>query len=677
MRSAPLSTRGFWLRSSVARAGAWPIIAVALGAASCRPSSPAEPSSTPATVETPEPTGPMCEAAELRDDRATQRLVAVVDLLNAPTPEAVAAFSRDEATAEMSLRWPLEEQLPLLKAWLGEAGPATICRVVEQSEDEVVGLISWQRPDGEPTYQWLEVDLDPREEQRVVEFQGAGTTAVALEANEPYGLARSTRSIGGEPLAADAEARRALVEASLTPSIRLGARDPRTVQQRMAELDVPGMSVAVIHGGKIDWAAGYGVLQAGGSTPVDTDTMFQAASMSKPLTVLAALRMVEAGTLDLDADVNTYLKSWTLPDNQHTKAQPVTIRGLASHCAGLTVHGFPGYAEGVPVPTVPQILDGVAPANNQPIRVDKPPGQGFRYSGGGTTILQLLLADVSGKSFPQVLAEQVLKPVGMRRSTYEQPLPKRFHANAAVAHRDTGKAIPGRWHTYPEMGAAGLWTRPSDLAQLLLEVRRAHGGDEAALVSPKTAQAALLRQCPGMVGQPGSAAGYVGLGFMVAPRTGDLRFGHGGGNEGFRSQMLLDVERGSGVVVMTNSDNGGVLTDEVINAVAHVYGWPAHEERELTVAPLDAEIFDRHAGHYEFVPGTQLPVKGFEITREGETLRMTFDDGVEAQMHPTGPSSFLILEPFIVPVDLGTTGNEQWVLFDGPQGLKAVRPIEP
>ncbi len=178
--------------------------------------------------------------------------------------------------------------------------------------------------------------------------------------------------------------------------------------QAMQVYNVPGLSVAVIDNYQIAWAKGYGVIETGSSTPVGTGTLFQAGSISKPVAATAALALVEKGKLSLDEDVNQKLKTWKVPENEFTKEQKVTLRRLMSHTAGLTVHGFPGYDVDAPLPTVVQILNGEKPANTDPIRVDFVPGTKFRYSGGGVTIEQLFMIDVTGKPFPQLLRDTVL-----------------------------------------------------------------------------------------------------------------------------------------------------------------------------------------------------------------------------------------------------------------------------
>ncbi|MFN0120993.1 MAG: serine hydrolase domain-containing protein, partial [Blastocatellia bacterium] len=267
------------------------------------------------------------------------------------------------------------------------------------------------------------------------------------------------------------------IENGLLPPVFVkGHTQPVSLAAQMAKYNVPGVSVAVIQDGKLAWAKGYGVTEAGGATPVTPDTLFQAASISKPVAALAALALVEQGRLGLDENVNLKLKSWQVPENEFTKEQKITLRRLLSHSAGLTVHGFRGYAGDETVPAVTQILNGEKPANSAAIRADITPGSRWRYSGGGYTVMQQLLVDVTGKPFPQLARELVLDKAGMNQSGYEQPLPAGRVGQAASGHRANGDMVKGKWHTYPEMAAAGLWTTPSDLARFAMAVQQAWAG---------------------------------------------------------------------------------------------------------------------------------------------------------------------------------------------------------
>jgi CubicO group peptidase (beta-lactamase class C family) len=357
-----------------------------------------------------------------------------------------------------------------------------------------------------------------------------------------------------------------------------------TLTERMEQLNVPGVSVAVINDGEIEWARGYGFADKERNIPVTAETLFQAASISKPVAAVAALKFVEEGRLDLDQNVNEKLTSWHIPDNEFTTEHKVTLRGLVNHSAGTTVSGFPGYERGETVPSTVGVLDGEG--NTDPIRVWKEPGQSWRYSGGGYTVMQLMLSDVAGKTVPQLMSETVLEPLGMTNSSYEQPLRESRHAQAATAYRGDGSKWDGDWHIYPEKAAAGLWTTPTDLAKYAIEVQRAYVGEGRVLSQDMTRQ--MLQ--PGMNNH--------GLGPSI---SGDgKRFGHGGSNAGFRCQLTAFIEGGRGVVVMTNSDTGGRLAQELLITIFEEYGWDGIEPDERVVVTLESTQYEELVGRYRF-----------------------------------------------------------------------------
>ena len=284
------------------------------------------------------------------------------------------------------------------------------------------------------------------------------------------------------------------VENGLLPPVLVnGEHKAYSIQERLAFYKVPGVSVAVIDDFQIEWAKGYGFRDKEQKLPVDPSTLFEAGSISKPVAAVGALHLVEQNKLAFDEDVNQKLRSWKVPDNTFTAQQKVTLRRLLSHSAGLTVHGFPGYTRGLPLPTVVQVLDGVKPANTQPVRVDIVPGTEFRYSGGGFTIMQLLITDVTATSFPDFMATTVLRPIGMAHSSYEQPLPDNLTVNAATAYAN-GSPIPGKYNTYPEMAAAGLWTTPSDLAKFGIEIMNSAQGRSNRVLSKEMTLQMLSKQ---------------------------------------------------------------------------------------------------------------------------------------------------------------------------------------
>jgi CubicO group peptidase (beta-lactamase class C family) len=289
---------------------------------------------------------------------------------------------------------------------------------------------------------------------------------------------------------------------------------------RMRAYHVPGVSIAIVDGGRVVFARGYGVTAFGGSTAVDSTTLFLAGSISKPVFATGVLALVQQGKLSLDEDVNRRLTSWHLPDSPFTATEKVTLRRLLTHSAGLTVHGFPGYEVGKPIPSVPQVLDGLPPANTPAVRNDTTPGARYNYSGGGITIAQLLTTDVTRETFPTLMQRLVIKPSGMGRSTYENPLPEKRWAETATGHEKTDTPVPGRWHVYPEMAAAGLWTTPADLARWAIALSDAYTGKSRRMLSTETARQMVSHQVDV---QPNCRAGW-GLGVAVDGEGADVHY---------------------------------------------------------------------------------------------------------------------------------------------------------
>ena len=335
------------------------------------------------------------------------------------------------------------------------------------------------------------------------------------------------------------------------------------VAAEIREHHIVGLSLAIIQEGKIVKAKGYGFADTNNQSTVTPETLFQAGSISKSVAALGALRLVEQGRLSLDEDVNTKLLTWKLPESKFTKDKRVTLRGILSHSAGLTVHGFPGYEVGKPVPTLVQVLDGTKPANTAAIRVDFVPGAKWRYAGGGYTLMQQLMIDVTGKQFPDFMHEAVLKPLGMTNSTYEQPLPKDLEPTTATGYYRNGEPVKGRWHVYPEMAAAGLWTTASDLARFAIGVQQSLAGKSDSMISQAMARQMLSNQ-----------KDMDGLGVFLHGEGETLRFFHAGRDEGFDATMVAYAETGQGAVVMINANDDSGANQRVLEAIAQEYDWP-------------------------------------------------------------------------------------------------------
>ena len=390
-----------------------------------------------------------------------------------------------------------------------------------------------------------------------------------------YGQNAKSEQKGGE----DVKKRQERIESGIAPVELGGGQSPLklSLEELMKAYNVSALSVAVIDGYKIAWVKAYGQTELGRTEPVTPKTLFQAGSISKPVAASGMLALVQQGKLALDEDVNLELKSWKVPENEFTKEQKVTLRRLASHTAGLTVHGFPGYDVDKKVPTAVQVLDGEKPdVNTPPVRVDFVPGTKWRYSGGGVTIEQLVMTDVTGKPFPALMKELVLDKAGMTDSTYEQPLPKAWQPRAATGTYVDGKSVHGKWHIYPEMAAAGLWTTPTDLAKFVIEIANEKQGKSSKLLSQKMIEEMFKR--------PPSANDF-GIGFgLPANRPGE--FGHDGADEGFQAELIMNVDTGQGIAIMANSDNGIAVASEYVRSVAKEYGWKYGNEARSDVQQL-------------------------------------------------------------------------------------------
>jgi CubicO group peptidase (beta-lactamase class C family) len=424
----------------------------------------------------------------------------------------------------------------------------------------------------------------------------------------------------------------------------------------MAQLNVRAVSIAVVRDGKLEWARAYGYADREWKIPATADTLFQAGSISKPLTALAALQRVDAGTLDLDRNVNDYLRSWKLPDNQFTAIHKVTVRNILNHTAGLTVWGFPGYTRSAGTLSTVDVLEGKG--NTAPIRVWKEPDQSWRYSGGGYTILQLLLSDQTGMSFPLLMRDTVLEPLGMSHSTYEQPLPEALRLTAAAGYDRKGRKVAGDWHVYPEMAAAGLWTTPSDLAKYVIAIQKANRGDTR-LLSVRLTHAMLT---PGKNND--------GLGLFIS--ADGLRFGHDGSDEGFQASMTGYLDGRAGVAIMTNSDNGGRLAQELMMTLDTLYGWPGVKPVERSVVEVPIAALDSLVGSYAISSGQDYgKTSDIEITRKDDTLVATFDAVNQMTLLPESDRKFFDRDSGI-QVEFSIDGKAETILIDGWQ--RGVRP---
>jgi len=355
--------------------------------------------------------------------------------------------------------------------------------------------------------------------------------------------------------------------ADQAPVVSGRVSDPSVVRDLMKQHNVPGVSIAIIKDFKIVATYAYGIADVETGAAVTAETMFQAASISKPVAAMASLKAVQDGRFSLDQDINTILKSWRLPGGPFTKDRPVTPRALMSHTSGTgDGFGFPGYAPQDALPSIPQILDGVQPPSNlRAVRLERPPLTGYKYSGGGVEIQQLALMDAVGKPFAEIAREWVLDPIGMTHSTFEQPLPSSQQKWAARAHDRSGARMGDPWHVYPEQAAAGLWTTPSDLARFAIEVQLSLVSQSNRVLSQTT-----VREMVTPVG-----VGPFAVGFEIDKEGEGWYFKHGGSNWGFQCDLIAHRVNGYGAVIMTNSDSGGALIPRLLKLIQEEYAWDA------------------------------------------------------------------------------------------------------
>lgn len=399
------------------------------------------------------------------------------------------------------------------------------------------------------------------------------------------------------------------------------------INERMKQLDVKAVSIAVIKDYKIEWVRAYGYADVNEKREADSQTLFQAASISKSINSLAFMKLVQQDKLDLDKDINLYLKSWKFPYGGGSKI--ITARQLLSHTGGLGVSGFPGYERGTALPSVIQILDGIPPASTPPIRSVAKPGKKFAYSGGGTTISQLLLTDITGDSYEDFVRREVLEPLGMSQSKY---ILKNDTLNVASGYYSSGKSVKGKYHIYPELAAAALWTTPSELANYIIECQLSLKDKSNKVVTAKYMKERF---------KPVISLGkdHVALGLFLANFNGTYYFNHNGGNEGFTCAYYGSMENGNGVVVMTNTDNGSFMM-EVCNSVARVYNWEGFYKPVFvkTMQP-DIKTLQSYTGSY------RNEIINSSIILENDNLYLKPDESNDKQFR----ISFIAGNRFVVP----------------------------
>ncbi|AZA84374.1 hypothetical protein C1637_05900 [Chryseobacterium lactis] len=389
-----------------------------------------------------------------------------------------------------------------------------------------------------------------------------------------------------------------------------------TLKERMSFYNANAVSIAVIKDYKVEWVKAYGFADISENRPTTIQTLFQAASISKSLNSLGILKLVQEGKLALDKDINTYLTTWKFPYDELSKGKKITIANLLSHTAGLSVGGFGGYEKGKDLPTTIQTLDGLKPSNSPAVRSVFEPGLKFQYSGGGTTITQLILENTTGEKYEDYMLKNVLSPLGMNESSFNQPPSPDKMNLLATGYNANGKEVKGKYHIYPEKAAAGLWTTPSDLANYIIETQLSLAGKSNKILSKELSAQRIENN----------------YGVFMTDFKGSKYFRHSGGNEGFVCHYIGSVEDGNGVVIMTNGRNSQLL-GEIVNSIASLNQWknyPLESQKEsiaLTIRKECEKNIDKgielykklkknNGNDYNFSEN-ELNELGYEFLRDG------------------------------------------------------------
>lgn len=402
--------------------------------------------------------------------------------------------------------------------------------------------------------------------------------------------------------------------------------------ERMQYYRVPGVSIAAIYKNKVDWVKAYGVKNARFSDPILTDSLFQAAALSQPVSALTALHFVQKGRLSLDSDVNTILKSWKIPESPFTQRNKVTLRRILNHSASFVPEKLVGFPQSEDLPSLRMILAGEKPALPSGVWLTGPPGAGFLFSDAGYAVLQQLLEDLEEKLFAAITEEAVFQPLGMQNSTFECPLPSVLEEKAVSGHLREGAPLEGRWHRYPAVAASGLWSTPSDLALFVIEVMKTARGESQRIVSPALAQAMLTPE-----------EGIHGLGVNIEDAGDNLFFHMWGSNKGYECILVGYPVRGEGAVVMTNSENGYYIIHEILRGISATYEWPHFQPEVKTLYRLDDSIYPQYVGKYEVSPDYIL-----DVAHEDYYLVITPTGQVPTKFYAQGLTVFFSTDPYIL-----------------------------
>lgn len=393
-----------------------------------------------------------------------------------------------------------------------------------------------------------------------------------------------------------------------------------SIKNKMSEYNIPALSLAVISQGKIEWADIYQNANLPEEQKLDCKSIFQAASLSKPVTFLAAVRMHAAGKIDLDKDIQNYLKDFVLPQGKQTAENPVTFRNIFSHTSGILSGGYQGYAKDLPLPSDLDVLRGSEGVNSPAIEVITTPNETLAYSGGAYTLAELALQDIYNDEFSNIMKTWILEPAGMNHSEFTQPLLASKSNQVAKGYNQSGKVLDGGWRNYPEQAAAGLWSNSIDMAKFLIEIYKAYHG-KSSIFSQSDIKSIISHERDGSV-----------YGFILNRSGDDISITHFGGNAGYLTGMTISLTSGNGLVYLINSDNGGALGNELLLSASLVYNWQQFKQTNVhRNDEVSSEVLKGLSGEYKWNNQIDLSLK---FDENNDQISLYFPNGDEYKLTP-------------------------------------------
>ncbi|MEZ0472734.1 serine hydrolase domain-containing protein [Luteimonas salinilitoris] len=462
---------------------------------------------------------------------------------------------------------------------------------------------------------------------------------------------RTSVAPGHESAETEAERR---IQGSLLPLHYLEDQvSSSSIPQAMIEQDIPGVSIAFVDNGEIAWRLVYGYARLADAERVTPETVFAGASLSKPVTAMAALKLVDQELLNLDEDVDSRLTDWKIPENEFVEEQKITLRRLIGHTAGIRNHLWSSYGVGDDIPTLEQMLAGRNPSVDPAVAVVSIPGERYKYSNPGYSIVQKLVQDAAGQDFQPAIEKLVFTPAGMSDSSFDQPIPARLMERSATGYSEELQPYP--YKLFPFEAAGGLWTTPSDLARFMATIIDDHHTGRGVLISRQMAEEVFSRS-------------EARLGF--AKKLGaddDLVFEHWGSNAGFTCYMVGSLKDRQGLVIMTNSDSGFGLMASIARSVAREYGWTVLEPTVYRPVSMPVGSMERFAG--EFGNGTSAS-ETIAFSVQGDALHvLSAEEEATQALVPVAENKFILPSRYTTYEFLeGKEGAISWVRVTSESG---------